>query len=83
MLNVMHKWEILASNRQNTCVKTVFAIFVRHFEAFSNEETPKTNKRNQREESVNKRLSWLTLVTRLNKNMCSRNLQNYQACWHG
>ena len=30
--------------------------------------------------SVNKRPSWLTLVTRLNKNMCSRNLHGYQAC---
>ena len=33
------------------------------------------------EKSVNKRPSWLTLVTRLNKNMCLRNLHGYQACF--
>ena len=31
----------------------MLAIFVRYFEAFSNEGTPKTNKRSQRKESVN------------------------------
>ena len=38
------------------------------------------NERSQRKESVNKRPSSLTLVIRLNKNMCSRNLHGYQAC---
>ena len=68
--------EHVTHEHRNTGVQIVLAIFVRHFEAFSNEGTLKTNERSQRKESVNKRPSWLTLATRLTTKVVSRLIAN-------
>ena len=56
----------LASNSQNTHVKIVLNIFVGYLKLLAIKEHWRRTKE-AKEESVNKRPSWFTLVTRLNR----------------
>ena len=69
----------LTLNCQNTHVKALLDIFVRHLKLLAIKEHQRRTK--EAKKKVCKQVpSWLTLVKRLNKNLCWTNLHGCQAC---